>query len=458
MQKIIRFLLLMITVGSTQTMAADRALLVGVGKYHLAKYNLPGIDLDLAMMQQTAALMGIKEVKVLKDEQATFNRVINTINRFLINGVQKNDRVLFYYSGHGTQVPDFSGDEHQDGVDEVLTMYDMTLTTRQGKKTLRNVLLDDELNALLKRIPSKNLLVLIDACHSGTATREIRLPHSILGDDVQIKSKFLQYAGMQSKGIANNSTPIIELNNNIPYVAIASAGDTEESIATSKGSLFTLAVLHTIKKAAQTQQILSPKDLQQQVATFIKHENQPFTPRLRGNAQLANRALQLKPAKAKQGNNWQRLLALSHNMAPLTVLINQGQYQLGDALEVSILNNQAAYLNVINIDANDQATVLYPNQFHPDAFVQSNVRIPSQQMAFELVAQKPTGQSLLIAFLSSKAINLYKTGLATRLPGGGLDNLFHQVSEQGLAEIEALHNSTDGSWIKSGRIVTHITP
>ncbi len=456
MKKIIPFLLLFMIFSPTQTFAVDRALLVGVGEYQLEKYNLPGIDLDLAMMQQTAELMGFSEIKVLKDQQATLNNVINTINSFLINGVQEDDRVLFYYSGHGTQVPDYSGDEHQDGVDEVLTMHNMALTSKQGRRTLNNVLLDDEFNALLKRIPSKNVLVLIDACHSGTATRGIRLHNSILGDNVQVKSKFLQYEGMQSKGIALHATPAVKLSDDIPFVAIGSAGDAEESIATSKGSLFTLGVLYAVKNAAQTNQGLTPKDLQQQVATFIRNENQSFTPRLRGNAQLANRALRLKPAKEKKGNSWQRLLALSHNVEQLTVLINQNSYKLGDVLEVSILNEQPAYLNVINVDANDHATVLYPNQFHPDAFVRGKVHIPTQQMAFELVAQKPVGQSLVVAFLTSKAINLYKAGLAARLPNGRLDNMFHEVSEKGLAEIEALSSRSSEGWIKSGMVITRI--
>jgi hypothetical protein len=457
MKKIIPFLLLIMMFSPTQTFAVDRALLVGVGEYQLEKYNLPGIDLDLAMMQQTAELLGFSEIKVLKDQQATLNNVVNTLNSFLVNGVQENDRVLFYYSGHGTQVPDYSGDESQDRVDEVLTMHNMALTTKLGKKTLRNILLDDELNALLKRIPSKNVLVLIDACHSGTATRGIRLHNSILGNGVQVKSKFLQYEGMQTKGIALSATPVVQLSDNIPFVAIASAGDAEESIATSKGSLFTLGVLHAVKNAAQTNQKLTPKDLQQQVASFISHENQSFTPRLRGNAQLANRALQLKSAKEKKGHSWQRLLALSHNMEPLTVSLNQSRYKLGDILEISILNEQPAYLNVINVDANDHATVLYPNQFHPDAFVLGGVHIPTQQMAFELVAQKPLGQSLVVAFLSSKPINLYKAGLAARQSNGRLDNVFHEVSEKGLAVIEALSSGFGEGWIKSGMVITRIS-
>lgn len=457
MIKLKDLLLLGSLLGVTQTFAADRALLIGIGEYQLKQHNLPGIDLDLAMMQQAAELMGFEEVKTLKNEQATLNNVINTINRYLINGVSKADRVLIYYSGHGTQIPDFNGDENQDGADEVLTMHDMRVVTHEGKKTVSNVLVDDELNGLLKRIPSHNVLVLMDACHSGTATRSMQLNNSILGDDIQIKPKFFQYEGMPlpvSRGITLKNTSSIELSDDVPFVSLASAGDFEESIATSKGSLFTLGVLSTVKKAAQTKQVLTPKILKQQVTTFIKNENQNFTPRLRGNTVLANRALILKSARENKGHNWQRLLKLSDKVAQLTLLTNQRNYKIGDVLSIDILNDQPGYLNVISVDANDNATILYPNQFHPNGLVEGNVSIPGDAMGFELVAQKPIGKSLIIGFLSSQPLNLYKAGLASRSANGQLNTVFHEISEKGFLDADKLSENSGLNWIKSAVVMT----
>src|SRR5690606_11392634 len=71
---------------------------------------------------------------------------------------------LFYYSGHGTQLPEniaLTGvlDPEQDGVDEALYVYD-------------GELLDDEIGVLLDRLPAENIIVIFDSCFSGAGTRD----------------------------------------------------------------------------------------------------------------------------------------------------------------------------------------------------------------------------------------------------------------------------------------------
>ena len=89
--------------------------------------------------------------------------------------IKAGDQVVFHFSGHGQQVWDDSGDEI-DQLDEALVPYDSPkqykASTNEGQYLLR----DDELSILLNKIRNKlgakgSLLVLMDACHSGTATR-----------------------------------------------------------------------------------------------------------------------------------------------------------------------------------------------------------------------------------------------------------------------------------------------
>lgn len=71
---------------------------------------------------------------------------------------QKGDRLWFSFSGHGTQVEDWDGDEF-DGFDESLVASDLQLV------------IDDEIAAILSQLPpGARLTGLIDACHSGTST------------------------------------------------------------------------------------------------------------------------------------------------------------------------------------------------------------------------------------------------------------------------------------------------
>lgn len=73
---------------------------------------------------------------------------------------EKMDVLYVHFSGHGVQVPDTSGDE-VDGMDECLVPEDYA----SGK-----FLSDDWLKAWLMTVnPATRVVMVIDACHSGTA-------------------------------------------------------------------------------------------------------------------------------------------------------------------------------------------------------------------------------------------------------------------------------------------------
>ena len=116
--------------------AGDRALLVGVGKYRNPRANLSGIDLDIRMMKGMAHLMGFSDsqIKVIENERATASNVETAINEWLVKGAGSGDRVLFYFSGHGSQIPDRNGDE-EDKSDEALVLHDVRVVKENGRKT-----------------------------------------------------------------------------------------------------------------------------------------------------------------------------------------------------------------------------------------------------------------------------------------------------------------------------------
>ena len=126
-------------------LAADRALLVGVGDYRSPHVtDLDGTGLDLTMMREVVRLLGFpaEGVQVLADAAATEAAVDQAIREWLVEGAGPEDRILFYFSGHGAQVADLSGDE-LDGRDEVLALHDTRMLQERGQTTLDGVLLDD---------------------------------------------------------------------------------------------------------------------------------------------------------------------------------------------------------------------------------------------------------------------------------------------------------------------------
>ena len=84
----------------------------------------------------------------------------------LINSTKPNDIAVFYYSGHGTQEIDISGDE-TDGIDEVLVPYDVGLSDPK-------YITDDTLSFLIKKVSERgqHVVAIIDASYSvGIVTR-----------------------------------------------------------------------------------------------------------------------------------------------------------------------------------------------------------------------------------------------------------------------------------------------
>ncbi|MEK7255407.1 MAG: caspase family protein, partial [Bacteroidota bacterium] len=106
---------------------------------------------------------------------ATRQGILDAIRFHLMDKVKRGDSAIFHFSGHGQQVHDQNGDE-VDGYDEAIVPYDSPLEFQPGVYEGENLIRDEELGALLKSVRAKlgkngRLLTLIDACHSGTATR-----------------------------------------------------------------------------------------------------------------------------------------------------------------------------------------------------------------------------------------------------------------------------------------------
>ena len=154
------------------------ALLVGVGAYPKGSgWEQLSAANDVDLIRRTLQTQGFspKNLLSLKDQQATKAAILDKLKNDFLNKVQAGGLAVFHFSGHGQQVCDDNGDE-SDGLDEALVPYDSPLHYKQGSNTGQSLLRDDELGQALAAVrrklgPNGNLLVLIDACHSGTATR-----------------------------------------------------------------------------------------------------------------------------------------------------------------------------------------------------------------------------------------------------------------------------------------------
>ncbi len=97
--------------------------------------------------------------------------------RWLAQKTQPEDLVLIYFSGHGTRLRDQPPAHHPDGISAALICYH-TKSKPDFQKLrpaeLKEILLVDyDFGRLLKKIPARRRLIVVDSCHSGSITKEM---------------------------------------------------------------------------------------------------------------------------------------------------------------------------------------------------------------------------------------------------------------------------------------------
>jgi hypothetical protein len=397
--------------------------LVGVGRYSQFKEKLNGVSLDIDMMRELVHLMGFKghEIKVLEHENASTANVYVAIENWLINGAGPDDRVLFYFSGHGSQIPDENNDE-ADQFDEVLLLHDTAFQEIHGRQTLSGVLLDDHLNHMLARMKSRNILIILDACHSGSATKRMQLSSRSFQTG-QPKVKYFYYSpSLEAAGGGGSfdlMNPRTMLADGSHYVAITACRDDEKTVATAQGSIFTLGLRQTMRSAAAAGDSITPEELQFGTSKFIRQQIQSdvavFHPQIAGDLHLRKRPLNLISMAAGNGFLRQKLNTLvNKSHESVWIKPNKACFEPGEALEISVWTPEPGFLNIMHITADDQAIVLFPNRYHPHNGVErGKIILPTKRMDFEMVARGPFGPNLITAFLTRSPLNGFQSGFKT---------------------------------------------
>ena len=155
-----------------------RALLIGISDYGNAKEdpnkwaNISGAN-DVALLTPLFKKQGFS-VTTLSDSQATHAGITKALEHIAKN-CKKGDTVYLHFSMHGQPFEDLNGDE-ADEWDEALIPVDAEMQYAKGKYEGKNHLLDDELEIFINQIRTKigssgKLIVVLDACHSGTGVR-----------------------------------------------------------------------------------------------------------------------------------------------------------------------------------------------------------------------------------------------------------------------------------------------
>ncbi|MEL6518876.1 MAG: caspase family protein [Pseudomonadota bacterium] len=136
-------------------------LVIGIDDYdHIS-------DLDGAVndaLDIADALTGIgAEVTMLLNHDASREAILSTW-RSLADKVGPGDRLVVSYAGHGSNEPEHYPGNEDDGRDETLILSGFSPYGTDAGERIR----DDEIAELIALTPDTQIIIVADACHSGT--------------------------------------------------------------------------------------------------------------------------------------------------------------------------------------------------------------------------------------------------------------------------------------------------
>jgi hypothetical protein len=233
------------------------ALIVAVSKYPAnSGWGELSSDNDVKLIKEALLRQGFKEqdIAVITDKQATLNGISKAMDQYLIQKADTGDIAVFHFSGHGQQIEDDEADKDEgDGLDESIIPYDAPAEYRPGPDNhFRDDLMSKKLSLLRAKLgESGSLLVIIDACHSGTMTRG---GGRTRGTSQVYASPTFKTTKGKVRTLSDNSYNIIEMSKGAPmacYFASSPQEQNQEAVlpdGTGTGSL-SLAFSRALAKA-----------------------------------------------------------------------------------------------------------------------------------------------------------------------------------------------------------------
>ena len=393
--------------------AEAHALIMWISDYGDAEADLPGLDRDARNARRIAASMGVSESHIteLKNQQLTLAGISAAL-RELAARIQRDDRVILYFSGHGTQLPSRGGSTKP--CSEGIVAQDRQIYYDQS--------LVDDLQAIGTK--ASQVVMLNDSCFSGgQATRRVELTRATSKRVAKyLPLKFAPVgtdAPSRQCGDAVNSS-VQSLTRNIEVLRtsgaqllyVAAAGVDEVSYATSQGSPATQAWAECLDAPTTDRDrsgSISGEELRLCAQAWIDRtqpDHQTIT--ITGNPDLpitlgaaANTAAASAPVDAPRALGDLRATsdaAYQVTLRPVKSTLKIGQ----DLLEFTVESNRAGFLYVLQVGSDGKTyNLLFPNRLDTDNRIAAgNRRLPHD--AWRLRSGGPEGVTHLLALVSSE--------------------------------------------------------
>jgi len=147
--------------------ANRRALLVGINDYPNPAIRLEGCVNDTFLMSSVLQECNFppEDIRVLLNDRATAANILERLH-WLLDDVRAGDERVFFFSGHGAQIPAYGAKEEVDRMDECLVPYDFDWSPEHA-------IIDNQFVAFYSQLPyDARFAAIFDCCHSGGMTRD----------------------------------------------------------------------------------------------------------------------------------------------------------------------------------------------------------------------------------------------------------------------------------------------
>ncbi len=144
-----------------------RALLVGINEYPDPANRLDGCVNDTYLISALLQERGFEaaDIRVLLNDRATADNMRDRLAWLLQDADDGMERV-FFYSGHGAQMPGYNAEERVDHIDECLVPWDFAWTKQTA-------ITDDDFFKLYRDLPFEaRFFSVFDCCHAGGIARD----------------------------------------------------------------------------------------------------------------------------------------------------------------------------------------------------------------------------------------------------------------------------------------------
>ena len=384
-------------------------------------------------------------ITVLLDSQATGKEIEKAVSVRFGKATAK-DEVFFFFSGHGTLIPNW---KRTSKVMKALVPHGVS----PAPENLPLLLTQERLREILLKTRASRVVVVLDACHSGTLTRSasVKPAHKMkvmdfgwgaaepLLNEPESNPSVSQFVtrgtgpdvtwlgACRSNQVSYMGAPMSEFTTHLMAQLWAEPGASVADFFPELSRKVELATTGRMSRGVQVPDAEGVLDRPLLAAlTGAIPVSPPPVPQTPAPAPppavAAAPAAPAAPAPAQvRGERYEFELAVE---------LNKPAFVKDEQLVVTVQPAKDCFLRLYLINADIKTQQIFPNDFQKDNLIKAGqkVRVPSEQAGFQFTMEGPWGNETIVAVASSEQFTdlvkpVYRDGLfalGDETPGGTL--------------------------------------